>query len=80
MKGHIEGMCHYKSSLVFCTTATAGSWRIKGYPFDYAVIDEASQLVEAEAATTHRSESNADSTLEIQINYGVTSKVSAHLP
>ncbi|CAM6088743.1 unnamed protein product [Calypogeia fissa] len=50
MKADTEEMCLNNASLVFCTTSTAGSRRVKGYPFDYAVIDEAAQLVEAETA------------------------------
>ncbi|CAM6083570.1 unnamed protein product [Calypogeia fissa] len=43
--GAVEETCRKHASLLFCTTSMAASG-----PFDYAVIDEAAQLVEAETA------------------------------
>lgn len=47
----VEDMCLKNASLLFCTTSIAGGWRVKeSGPFDYAIVDEAAQLVEAETA------------------------------
>ncbi|CAM6115801.1 unnamed protein product [Calypogeia fissa] len=50
-KAGINGICCKNASLLFCTTSTAGSSCVQDLgPFDYAIIDEAAQLVEAETA------------------------------
>ncbi|KAG0598916.1 hypothetical protein M758_12G111700 [Ceratodon purpureus] len=50
----LEIECLKNATLVFCTVSGAGSPKMKGENFECAIIDEASQLVEAEATIVTR--------------------------
>jgi DNA polymerase III delta prime subunit len=44
----LQSLCLGEATLVFSTVSSAGGWQMRNIPFECGIVDEASQLVEAE--------------------------------